>query len=241
MLFVRYFLNLLFIKRLVSCEEYNSTMSFSYNDDDVENNNTMSLYYYDDDDDNNNTLSFSYNNDDDDNKFIDKLTSPYLEDHRQIVRSRFTNSVGSIKGFCESETNKYNSEILMNYIGIETTQNCNGLMDAKSYCCCLIYSLIFTPNYGNLSLETFHWTQIDLKCPVRNPIRRNLDYYKLKKKFLRNKSSLYLDDNNITYMCIQNKKIKNSTNKNSSEVQMLCDLYQFYEYKMKHIYHVEYF
>ena len=42
-------------------------------------------------------------------------------------------------------------------------------------------------------------------------------------------------------MCIQNKKVKNLTNKNSSEAEMFCDLYHLYEYKTKHIYHVEYF
>ena len=137
----------------------------------------------------------------------------------------------SIKAFCESKT-----KADLDYFNI--VDYCNTNMDAKSCCYCSTYfenyfrGITFQPD-----LETFYLAKT--QCPLVYPVRRNLDYFRLKKNLSMNLSSLYLEDNYITKTCSQNKNIKNSTNKNSSEVQMFFDLYQFYEYKTKHIYHVK--
>ena len=140
-------------------------------------------------------------------------------------------SASSIKAFCESKT-----KADLDYFN--DVDYCFASMDAKSCCYCPTYFKKYVTEINfQQNLETFYLART--QYPLVYPVRRNLDYYKLKKNLLMNLSSLYLEDNHITEMCIQSKNIKNSTNKNSSEVLMFCELYKFYEYKTKHIYHVK--
>ena len=142
-------------------------------------------------------------------------------------------SAGSIKAFCESKT-----KADLDYFN--DLDCCYADMDAKSCCYCSTYFNKYVTEINfQQDLETFYLAKT--QCPLVYPVRRNLDYYKLKKNLLMNLSSLYLEENYITETCSQNKNITNSTNKNSSEVQMFCDLFQFYEYKKKHVYHVDNF
>ena len=196
------YLTLFLIRCFASCEESNSKMNyFYYNCEEF--NNTVSFYYYQpeaktytmtpswyDDEENNESptynTTFFFNPIEERRVIIHNLT-PYFKDLRHTVRSKITNSVGSIKGYCESEKNDYNSKLLMCYVGIETNVNYYKLMDAKSFCYCSVYYIIFFSSIYNdeVDLETFYWTTFDLKCPVRNPIRKNLNYYRLKKKLFK--------------------------------------------------------
>ena len=138
----------------------------------------------------------------------------------------------NIKKLCESNTTAY----------VDVFHNinfCYAKMDAKSCCYCSTYfkNYLIGKNFQP-DLEIFYLATT--QCPLVYPVRRNLDYYRLKKNLLGNSSSLYLVDNYTTETCSQNKKTTNSTNKYLSDIEMLCELYQFYEYKKKHVYHVEY-
>ena len=137
-----------------------------------------------------------------------------------------------IKKICESNTTAY-----VDYF--HNKNFCYTNMDSKSCCYCSTYfKNYFIGKNFQPDLKTFHLATT--QCPLIYPIRRNLNYYRLKKIFLENSSSLFPEDNYTTEMCSQNKKITNSTRNIFSRVTMFCDLYQFYEFEKTHIYHVEY-
>ena len=162
------------------------------------------------------------------------------EENRALVDlyDNLPTSPDSIKAFCESKT-KEDLDYFDDQYFYYFRENSN--MDAKSSCYCLMHFKNYDKRKNFQSVLDLHLTTFDLKCPLVFPVKRNLNYYWIKKNLLRNLSLSYLDDNYVTEMCIQNKKIKNSTNNNLNEIEMFCDLYQFYEYKTKHIYNVQYF
>ena len=152
---------------------------------------------------------------------------------------RYSNNISGsgIKQYCEFVLK--NNATTFPYLDDIINQPCNDTPDVKSCCYCYAYS-DYLNSWNIVELEDFHWTRIDLQCPLSFPIKNNLNYYTLKKRFSKNSSSIYDDNDYITELCIRNKKLKNSTTKHLTEVQMFCDLYWFYEYEVRHIFHVQY-
>ena len=194
MLFIGVYLTVFLIKCFASCEENYSKVSFSHYDCEKNNNytrifninknyTTTSFPHYDYGEHKNPIyLTYQY-----EGYMVIKLSylTPYFKNVLQTVRSEITNSVGSIKGYCESEINEFESDLLMRYVGVETN-SCYEPKDAKNFCYCSVYYIIFSSRYNSeVDLETFHLNTFDLKCPVRNPIRKNLNYYRLKKKLFK--------------------------------------------------------
>ena len=151
---------------------------------------------------------------------------------------RYSNniSVSGIKQHCELVLK--NNVTAFPYLDYIINQRCNDTLDVRSCCYCSTYLSSFHDK--DVELEAFHWTRIELQCPLGIPIINNLNYYLLKKRFFQNSSSIYDDNNYITELCSRNKNVKNSTTKDLKEFQMFCDLYWFYEYKTRHIFHVQY-
>ena len=119
-------------------------------------------------------------------------------------------TVDDIKLYWEKEINDYvenEFEYFLDYGMPHNIDSCNETNDAKSCCYCSIYLANFAfKEQFETDIESFHWTTIDLHCPISYPVRRNLNYFRLKQRFLKNLSSLHLDENYITNVCSQTKR-----------------------------------
>ena len=120
---------------------------------------------------------------------------------------RYSNNISGsgIKQYCELVLK--NNATTFPYLDDIINQPCNDTPDVKSCCYCYAYS-DYLNSWNIVELEDFHWTRIDLQCPLSFPIKNNLNYYTLKKRFSKNSSSIYDDNDYITELCSRNKKLK---------------------------------